>query len=325
MEDNKKFMSLDDLVKMGNENYIKMINEGKITDIFRAIGLFPNQTVTNDVLILSQMPNATCVKRMKEWNFYHRQVKKNEKALKVISHKIEKYDQDYTDESGTVYTKGIEKLKHDVGFVFDMSQTEGQHFDYLNSNRETISAHFEDVKKALERTAKEYQFKYEDIENKSNIDRENKIISIKDGMDIGDIIETLIKDVSKVLLESRRAEGLSSKQKENIEDIEHNVAIYAIHSKLGLELPNYNFDEIKEYTTEDQLEFKNNLQKVRSVTNQLLANVESAIEYAIRGLNREQAKAKEEENEKQEEQAEEAVAEQPKRTRKKKQAESEVE
>ena len=67
MEDNKKFMSLDDLVKMGNENYIKMINEGKITDIFRAIGLFPNQTVTNDVLILSQMPNATCVKRMKEW------------------------------------------------------------------------------------------------------------------------------------------------------------------------------------------------------------------------------------------------------------------
>ena len=325
MEDNKKFMSLDDLVKMGNENYIKMINEGKITDIFRAIGLFPNQTVTNDVLILTQMPTATCVKRMKEWNFYHRQVKKNEKALKVISHKIEKYDQDYTDESGTVYTKGIEKLKHDVGFVFDMSQTEGQHFDYLNSNRETISAHFEDVKKALERTAKEYQFKYEDIENKSNIDRENKIITIKDGMDIGDIIETLIKDVSKVLLESRRAEGLSSKQKENIEDIEHNVAIYAIHSKLGLELPNYNFDEIKEYTTEDQLEFKNNLQKVRSVTNQLLANVESAIEYAIRGLNREQAKAKEEENEKQEEQVEEAVAEQPKRTRKKKQAESEVE
>ena len=60
-----------------------------------------------------------------------------------------------------------------------MSQTEGQHFDYLNSNRETISAHFEDVKKALERTAKEYQFKYEDIENKSNIDRENKIITIR--------------------------------------------------------------------------------------------------------------------------------------------------
>lgn len=325
MEDNKKFISLDDLVKMGNENYLKMINEGKITDIFRAIGLFPNQTVTNDVLILTQMPTATCVKRMKEWNFYHRQVKKNEKALKVISHRVEKYDQDYTDENGALYTKGIEKLKTDVGFVFDMSQTEGQEFDYLNSNIETISAHFDDVKKSLERTAKEYEFKYEDIEVNSKIDRDNKIITIKDGMDIGDIVKTLISDVSKVLLESRRAEGLSSKQKENIEDIEHNVAIYAIHSKLGLDLPNYNFDEIKEYTPEDQLEFKNNLQKVRSVTNQLLANVESTIEWAIRGLNKEKAKEKEAEDEKQEEKVEEAVAEQPKRTRKKKQAESEVE
>ena len=325
MEDNKKFISLDDLVKMGNENYLKMINEGKITDIFRAIGLFPNQTVTNDVLILTQMPTATCVKRMKEWNFYHRQVKKNEKALKVISHRVEKYDQDYTDENGALYTKGIEKLKTDVGFVFDMSQTEGQEFDYLNSNIETISAHFDDVKKSLERTAKEYEFKYEDIEINSKIDRDNKIITIKDGMDIGDIVKTLISDVSKVLLESRRAEGLSSKQKENIEDIEHNVAIYAIHSKLGLDLPNYNFDEIKEYTPEDQLEFKNNLQKVRSVTNQLLANVESTIEWAIRGLNKEKAKEKEAEDEKQEEKVEEAVAEQPKRTRKKKQAESEVE
>lgn len=325
MEDNKKFISLDDLVKMGNENYLKMINEGKITDIFRAIGLFPNQTVTNDVLILTQMPTATCVKRMKEWNFYHRQVKKNEKALKVISHRVEKYDQDYTDENGALYTKGIEKLKTDVGFVFDMSQTEGQEFDYLNSNIETISAHFDDVKKSLERTAKEYEFKYEDIEINSKIDRDNKIITIKDGMDIGDIVKTLISDVSKVLLESRRAEGLSSKQKENIEDIEHNVAIYAIHSKLGLDLPNYNFDEIKEYTPEDQLEFKNNLQKVRSVTNQLLANVESTIEWAIRGLNKEKAKEKEAEYEKQEEKVEEAVAEQPKRTRKKKQAESEVE
>ena len=325
MEDNKKFISLDDLVKMGNENYLKMINEGKITDIFRAIGLFPNQTVTNDVLILTQMPTATCVKRMKEWNFYHRQVKKNEKALKVISHRVEKYDQDYTDENGALYTKGIEKLKTDVGFVFDMSQTEGQEFDYLNSNIETISAHFDDVKKSLERTAKEYEFKYEDIEINSKIDRDNKIITIKDGMDIGDIVKTLISDVSKVLLESRRAEGLSSKQKENIEDIEHNVAIYAIHSKLGLDLPNYNFDEIKEYTPEDQLEFKNNLQKVRSVTNQLLANVESTIEWAIRGLNKEKAKEKEAEDEKQEEKVEEAVAELPKRTRKKKQAESEVE
>ena len=206
-----------------------------------------------------------------------------------------------------------------------MSQTEGQEFDYLNSNIETISAHFDDVKKSLERTAKEYEFKYEDIEVNSKIDRDNKIITIKDGMDIGDIVKTLISDVSKVLLESRRAEGLSSKQKENIEDIEHNVAIYAIHSKLGLDLPNYNFDEIKEYTPEDQLEFKNNLQKVRSVTNQLLANVESTIEWAIRGLNKEKAKEKEAEDEKQEEKVEEAVAEQPKRTRKKKQAESEVE
>ena len=45
----------------------------------------------------------------------------------------------------------------------------------------------------------------------------------------------------------------------------------------------------------------------------------------IEALDKEKAKEKEAEDEKQEEKVEEAVAEQPKRTRKKKQAESEVE
>ena len=66
MEKEKILSSLEELTSNANETYKKMIKENKIKDIIKAIGLFPDQTITNDILILSQKPDATCVKRMKE-------------------------------------------------------------------------------------------------------------------------------------------------------------------------------------------------------------------------------------------------------------------
>ena len=119
----RNIKALEELTKQSDEKYIELLKNNQLTKILRAIGLFPDQTITNDVLIITQKPEATCVKRMRDWNYYKRSVNKNEKAIKVISHYIEKYDQDFTDEQGNIYTKGVEKLKTDLGYLFDISQT----------------------------------------------------------------------------------------------------------------------------------------------------------------------------------------------------------
>jgi len=282
MNELKTFISLEDLAKLADEQYIKMIKENKIKDIVKAIGLFPDQTITNDVLILTQNPNATHVKRLSDWGYYKRKVKEEQKGLKIISHILKKYNIDKTDEFGNIYSQGVEKLDTEMGFVFDISQTEGKDYEYLNSNKENIAKHFEAVKNALERTARGFEFEYKDIDNNSEIDLTNKKITIKDGLSIDEVINTLIDSVTTVLLTTRRAEGL-----ENLEDFEQNAVIYAVKSKLGLDVPDFTLDT-NSLNENGLVELKNNLQKIRSVTKQMLSNIESSIEYAVRQLIKEE-------------------------------------
>ena len=285
MED-KKVKSLEELAQSSDVEYMKILKSDGITRILKAIGLFPDQTISNDVLILSQKPEATCVKRMKEWNYYGRSVKPSEKSIKVISHYLEKFDQDFTDENGSVFTKGIEKLKTDIGYLFDISQTQGKEYNHLYSNKEHIAKHFDVAKQALERTARDYKFEYKNIDELATVDKENKIVTIKDGLDLGDVINTLVKEVSGILLDTRRPEGLTKDDKSNIDELEHHATIYAIHSKLGLELPEYDFSEVSKMTETEMISFRDNLQKIRSVTKQLLSNFERDIEKAERNINK---------------------------------------
>lgn len=328
--DDKNVKALEELEKTSEEKYLQLLKSGEYKKLLRAIGLFPDQTITNEVLILSQKPDAICVKRMRDWNYYGRSVNKGEKSIKVISQYIEKYDQDYTEEDGTVYVKGIENLRTDVGYLFDINQTNGKEYNYLYSNKETIAQHFDAAKGALEKTARDYKFEFKDIEDVSQIDRENKIVVVKDGMELNDVMNGLIKNVTEILLETRRAEGIKEETNSNIKDIELKSAVYAIHSKLGLDLPNDDFKEIEKMSEDEMMQFKGNLNRIRSVTKQLLSNFERAIEKAVRNLEKQEDKeevntdVKTDATPVKEEVKEEPVAK-PKRTRIKKQTESEVE
>lgn len=321
----KNYATVESLTKQSDELFVKYLGDGKLRDILVVMGKMPDYTITNDVLLMSQMPDIKLVKRLTDWNKDGRKVKEHQKSLKVISSCLKKYNQDFTDENGNIYAKGIDKLDLSVGHVFDISQTEGREYPYLNTNKETIASHFDAAKNSLERTAKGYKFEFVDQEPYAKMDKENKTIYIKDGLSIDEVVNTMVNQVTRVLVDSRRQEGLSEKKVENIDEIEYNCALYAIKSKLGLDLPDFNDEAICKLTDEEKLEFKNNLQKVRSITMQLLSNFETAIEISIRGLEKQMEKV-EEKQEEQKPVIQEQETKPARKTRaKSKQAESEVE
>lgn len=283
-----KMITLEDLTKAVQSNYLKLIKEGQVKSILRNIGVFVDQTVDNSILILLQNPDATCVKRLTEWNYYKRNIKKDEKAIKIISHHIYSNNLGFKEENGKIYTDGTEKLKVEVGYLFDIAQTVGKNYEYLNTNKETIAKYFDCTKKALEYTAKGYKFVYDDCAENYQIDSEKKEIHIKDGMTLDETINTLIKAVSIVALNSRHYDGLKKENLENIDDVELYGTIYAVNSRLGLDLPEYDFSALENLSDEQLENFKGNLQKIRSVSKQLIANVESNIEYTIRNLHKTQ-------------------------------------
>ena len=179
----------------------------------------------------------------------------------------------------------------------------------------------------MEKTARDYKFEFKDVDETSKIDRENNIVVVKDGMELNDVVTCLVKDVTTILLETRRPEGIKEEAKSNIKEIELNSAIYAIHSKLGLDLPEYDFSEIAKMSDDEMVQFRGNLNRVRSVTKQLLSNFERAIEKAVRNLEKQEEKTEPVAEAKVEEKVEikEEPIVKPKRTRTKKQTESEVE
>ncbi len=328
MEQNTKPVTLEDLSKRADEAYVKLIKEDKVKDLLKTLGKFSDQNPKNAILIADQFPNATCVKRMDNWNFYKRSINKNEKSIKVIAHYITKNENDFSDEYGNTYTKSTEKLSVKVGHVFDISQTNGRDYPYVNTNKENVCKHFESAKKALEDTVKDFTVEYSDINTESNTNFESKKITIKDGLTLETTLDSLIKEVSKVLVNTRSRDGFMGIDNEEFRDIESKCVHYSVCSKTGLDLPDVDLSSISKMSDQDIELFKDNVNLIRSCSHQMISNFENAIERSVRELDKKEKELEKEKEEKTADKTEEK-AEQPAkkttRTRKSKTKESEAE
>ena len=99
-------------------------------------------------------------------------------------------------------------------------------------------------------------------------------------------------------------DGLKKENLENIDDVELYGTVYAVNSRLGLDLPECDFSSLENLSDEQLEDFKGNLQKIRSVSKQLIANVESNIEYTISNLHKTQNQETKQEDTKEQSQKE---------------------
>lgn len=80
---NKYMEELTELLQTGLEEYA---TSEKYRDLLRVMSLFHNYSANNCLLIALQCPHASYVAGYTSWrNNFHRQVKKGEKAIRIIS------------------------------------------------------------------------------------------------------------------------------------------------------------------------------------------------------------------------------------------------
>lgn len=301
MEENKKFTTVESLNKRCDDKYFELLNNGKIKDILATMGKFVKETIENDILILEQMPEATQLCTKAEWEkIKHRELIESPKFVEVIGVTLYKNEQGPVDDKGSMHVVGTTKLHTHVRTLYDVSQTTGPELA-PEINKEELAKYFDAVKGSLEHTSKGYTIKYEDnLEGNSAIDKINKVISIKNGMSLNSVIEELIDNTAKVLIDCRRQEGISQEKFKDILNTEHKAAIYAIHSRYGLDTPIFDFDEIDKFSYDEKIAFLDNLGKVRSVVYQITHNLENSIDFTKRGLNKEKTNNYQENKNKQE-------------------------
>ena len=187
----ENYSTVENLEKVADEKYLSMIRENNMKDILSSMGRFPENSIKNDMLILAQMPKATKVYTKEEWNFKGRELIESPRYINNISLCLYKPDQDFTDSKGTLYVKGADKLNVRLKTLYDVSQTEGKELP-KEIDKETIAQYFDATKGALEHTAKGYKIEYADMEEKSKIDQEAKVIKVKDGISLNEVITELV-------------------------------------------------------------------------------------------------------------------------------------
>ena len=66
-EEKKNYTTIADLENLAKEKYIELLKQGKLTDILDTMAKFPNITIDNDVLVMTQMPEATKIDMKEVW------------------------------------------------------------------------------------------------------------------------------------------------------------------------------------------------------------------------------------------------------------------
>ena len=291
MEENKNFTTVENLNTRCDEKYLDLINNRQIKDILSTMGKFVKETIENDILIIDQMPEAKQLCSKAEWEkIKHRELIDSPKYVELVGVTLYKNEQGPIDEKGSMHVIGTNKLHPYVRTVYDVSQTTGDELP-KEYDKEELAKYFDTVKNSLEHITKGYTVRYEDdIDKKSYIDKENKQIVVKNGMSLISVINELIDNTTKVLLNSRRQEGLSSEQLSNVNSLEWKAAVYAIHSRYNLDLPEFDFSEVEKLSNDEKMLFRDNLGKVRSVVYQLTHNLENSIEFTMREQNKDKSK-----------------------------------
>lgn len=301
-KENKIYTSVEDLIKQAEEHYKQFIKDGKYKDILLSMSNLNCYSITNQMLILSQSPNARCVNGMKVWNYNHRNIIKGEKAIKIIAPLIEVKKEEILDEDGNVIeTKESKVSGYKVAYVFDISQTEGRELYDFKCDEKMAIENFDVIREALERVPKGYIVEYKELEDGLDgyCDLKNKVIAIKTGMPFEKTLTTLVHEVGHALAEERvrnNFKGLTVKEQKKIKEIEAESVALVVSNRLGLNTADFNMAYITTWSDGDIDKFKSNIDVIRSVSYQILSCVEPSLQGYLR--DKEKALIKKSEKEK---------------------------
>jgi hypothetical protein len=297
MEEKKDYNTqIDELIKQADQQFVQFIKDGKYKDVLLTMSNLNNYSLRNQMLIMLQRQNATCVNGMTTWNYFKRNIMKGEKGIRIIAPTKYEIEKQTEKENGEIDIVKEEKIGYKIAYVFDISQTEGEReIRNFVCNEEMVREYFNELKSILENTIKNYTFIYTDtLKNGCDglCNYKDKLINIRDGMPMEKTITTLIHEIAHAIAEERTQDtfkGLTTTEVKQIKEIEAESVALVVSNKLGLHTVDFNLAYISGWADGNIEKFRHNLDTIRSISHQLL----SAIEPRIQGLEREKEKVRE--------------------------------
>ena len=258
---NKKMTEITKRLEAG---VLGIFESGRYEEYLKFMSKFHSYSANNCILIMLQHPTATLVAGYRAWQKMKRQVRKGEKAIKIIAPCRYKAD----DEE--------EKIFFRVANVFAIDQTDGEELptlgvSELNGNVEGYRQLFEALMAACP-----VPVILEDLpgEAKGCYDETLKQITVQSGMSEAQTLKTLIHEMAHQMLHASHVEGSKELDRETKEVQAESIA-YAVCNYLGIDTAEYSFGYIAEWSSgKDAKELKASLETIRKTASRLIVSID---------------------------------------------------
>ncbi len=273
---------------------------------------FHNYSFNNVLLIAMQKPDASLVAGYTAWkNIHHRQVKKGEKAIKILApapytiksirDKLDPItNKPVLDDNGKAVQEEIEikRPAFKVVNVFDVSQTEGEELptigvDELTGDVEKYSQLFNAIE-----SISPVPVAFEKIRGGAHgyYHLSEKRIAIDEGMSQLQNLKTLIHEISHAKLHDIDHNKPTKQQKDQIDrrtrEVQAESIAYTVCQHYGLDTSDYSFAYVAGWSSGRELaELKESLDIIRATASEMINGIDLAINelqmnHEIEGKNR---------------------------------------
>ena len=235
---NKYMEELTQMLQTGLEEYA---TSEKYRDLLRVMSLFHNYSANNCLLIALQCPHASYVAGYTSWrNNFHRQVKKGEKAIRIISPiKYKKKNEEDEEE---------ERIGFKSASVFDISSTyQIPDMEPVQIGVEDLQGHIENYKDFLHAfqsvSPVPVDFRLFDGDARGYYSDTEKIIVVQDGMTERQSVKTLIHEIAHAMLHTKEQLQECKKDRKQ-KELEAESVAYIVCEHYGFDSEDYSFPYI---------------------------------------------------------------------------------
>lgn len=275
--------------------------EAGIADLFHsdnyaayltAMSKFHRYSYGNIVLILSQCPEASQVAGLRTWNSFGRSVKKGEHGIQILMpcsyttrrEKNAEPAQDTTqDKNGqdAQDTSVISHLRFKIGYVFDISQTEGR--EILDIVRELSGdvAQYEAVCTALREVSPvPIEFGPLPYGVRGSYNHADQNITIRPGMSQAQTVKTMIHEIVHSKLHALTVENdivIGHHEKDqDTREVEAEGVAYVVCQRFGIDTSEYSFGYVAGWDGgKDMPRLKASLGCIRDTAAEIINSIEA--------------------------------------------------
>lgn len=295
MKNKKTTKDRQEVLKALTEQLEKSIQDFMESEKYKAflssMAKFHNYSLNNQILIAVQKPDSTLCAGYTTWQKQNRYVKKGEKGIRIIcpSPYKKEYLKDVIDKTtgkpellsdGRTKQEIVQKVIpfFKVGYVYDISQTEGQPLPEIADILEgDLDEGLKSLKEAmLQASPVPVCFQPIDGETNGFYSPAAGEIVVDSTLSEKQSLKTLIHETAHALLHN--PEASSSQSTRETKEVEAESVAYVVCQYFGLDTSDYSFGYIAGWSSgKGTPELKASLENIRNTSNEIISNVEQIL------------------------------------------------